>query len=661
MKQYLEENITFDFTLGEPLIPAATAVIVLYMMYKRLDANILFLAGCILFNINPVYVVIATIFWMLRSFGNKTPKGFAKTTAFTGDYKSYAPQAAQELYDANSNSKKTDYDHVLIGNDISTLYAAALLSRAGHSCCVLRAKGVAPSSVHPEGTPCSVPLRNCSINKVERYQSLLDTVQVLKNGQFVIDDERIKFSPIGSPSNSYAHAVLKSGSHTAVLRAGEGALADDLATDFAVDKAVFTQFVQSITDNNNNITNYLIEKIAPGSADAQTKEFVALASTTVDNVLSRYCAHDQNGAEIADVLSLVAAYTADEALRPAECSSVALSNFFTNYQSGGVFYADGGYEASERVLARIIRKYGGAVYCDVPVAAIELSAMPNGGYQATGVRVAHPASNADPAVVVSCKKSVVSGMGLLCTYTRLLPTEAVTEITATALSDLCEARPKVQLVYWLQGSAEELGLSDVDYVEIEGGGVSRDSFAGGYMRMWSPSRKDNAWASSGSLHTLVVEFELTEPLVSTYTNAFYSASVKGPEMYRPAVDSSTESPCGFVMGLNKGRQELLKEKALRKIKEVYPRVTQRISHVHLVQPSMGGHRLSCAPSKFAGALGAAVSGVDRLFLCGADLATAGMASEVQSGWVAANAALGYTKLEMSSSPSRNIIADLAAL
>ena len=653
MKQYLEDNITFEFTLGEPMIPAATAIIVLYMMHKRLDNNILFLVGCILFNINPLYVVVAAIFWIVQSLGNKTPKGFVKTTALTSDYKSYTSQVAQDLY---AESEKS-YDHVLVGNDISTLYTAALLSRAGHTCCVMRAKGVAPSSVHPEGTPCPVPLRNFSVTKVEKYQSLLDTVQMFGNGKMVVE-ERIKFSPIGSASNSYAHAVLKSGSHTTVLRTGEGVLAEDLATDFSIDKGIFTQFFQSITDPKNNFTSYLIEKIAPsapGSIDAQTKEFVDLASTTIDNVLNRYSANDQNGDDIAGVISLLAAFVAGEALCPAECSTIALSTFFSNYQSGGVFYADGGYAAVESVLTKVVRKYGGAVYSDVPVAAIEVVALPSGGYQATGVRVS---SSDGRTVEVKGARSVISGLGVLCTYTRMLPVCAVAESAAAALSDMSEAQPKVQLVYWLQGSAEELGLSDVDYVEMEAG---NSKAGGGYTRIWSPSSKDKAWASSGSLHTLVVELELAEPLVAAHSHSFHESAPKGPLVFRPTVDCAQENPCALVMSLNKGRQELLKEKALKKIKEVYPKVPSRISHMHVVPPSMGGHRLSCSPAKYSTALGVAVPGVSGLFLCGADLALTGAVSEIQSGWAAANAALGYSKKDLSGVPSRNVIADLAAL
>ena len=47
------------------------------------------------------------------------------------------------------------------------------------------------------------------------------------------------------------------------------------------------------------------------------------------------------------------------------------------------------------------------------------------------------------------------------------------------------------------------------------------------------------------------------------------------------------------------------------------------------------------------------------FLTGRDLATAGLAGDLQGGWVAANAILGYSLSDMLA--SRNVVSDLAKL
>lgn len=51
--------------------------------------------------------------------------------------------------------------------------------------------------------------------------------------------------------------------------------------------------------------------------------------------------------------------------------------------------------------------------------------------------------------------------------------------------------------------------------------------------------------------------------------------------------------------------------------------------------------------------------MQNLYLTGRDLATAGLAGDLQGGWVAANAVLGYTLGELVA--SRNIVSDLANL
>jgi len=94
----------------------------------------------------------------------------------------------------------------------------------------------------------------------------------------------------------------------------------------------------------------------------------------------------------------------------------------------------------------------------------------------------------------------VSGVGALCTFLRLLPEEELTEDIRASLSKLTEARPKLHVLYWLDGTASELGLSDADYIETldnefadESASASRKEFSRSYVRIWSPSMKDPSW------------------------------------------------------------------------------------------------------------------------------------------------------------------------
>ena len=69
-------------------------------------------------------------------------------------------------------------------------------------------------------------------------------------------------------------------------------------------------------------------------------------------------------------------------------------------------------------------------------------------------------------LTVRCAQTVISGVGALCTYTRLLPPEAVSDAARKALALLVEGRPRVLVVFWLRGTLAELGLAATDYLEL---------------------------------------------------------------------------------------------------------------------------------------------------------------------------------------------------
>ena len=178
-KQLVEDNVDFNLLLGEPLMPFATAIIVLFMLHKRVSNNVIALAAAFIFNVNPFYVCL---FLFVLWYMNKSikPKKYRKVkkSQVPKDVLTYRPVAYSPTSAATLTAPGTTFDHVLIGTDLATLYAAALLSRNGHTCCVLQPRGTAPNRVHPEGTPFPVSTRNPIVGKVERYQSLLDTLQL---------------------------------------------------------------------------------------------------------------------------------------------------------------------------------------------------------------------------------------------------------------------------------------------------------------------------------------------------------------------------------------------------------------------------------------------------------------------------------------------------
>ena len=202
------------------------------------------------------------------------------------------------------------------------------------------------------------------------------------------------------------------------------------------------------------------------------------------------------------VLSAAGVVASEEGLLSADCSALALASILAAAETG-VFYPTGGYAALQTALARTVRAAGGEVLTDVPVKEIVAEKNDKGVYVATGVRI-DIASSVPESVddVISTDRTVVSGLGAICTYTRLLPANAVTDSMRSAIAQVCESRPKVQVVLWLSGTAADLGLTSTDYVEIAPqielpvSNDIRDKFAGSYLRIWSPSAKDPSWSKS---------------------------------------------------------------------------------------------------------------------------------------------------------------------
>ena len=123
--------------------------------------------------------------------------------------------------------------------------------------------------------------------------------------------------------------------------------------------------------------------------------------------------------------------------------------------------------------------------------------------KAIGVRVNDSKQNSKSIDIIG-EKSVVSGLGVLNTCTKLIPYEILSENTRITLSLLEEVRPKVYVVYWLKGSRDELGLSSTDYVEV--GNINtadRNALAESYVKIWSPSLKDAHWEKKYGIITII--------------------------------------------------------------------------------------------------------------------------------------------------------------
>lgn len=127
-----------------------------------------------------------------------------------------------------------------------------------------------------------------------------------------------------------------------------------------------------------------------------------------------------------------------------------------------------------------------------------------------------------------------------------------------------------------------------------------------------------------------------------------SKSAAGPGIYSASSSSARSN-----------RQ--YKDAARKILAAVYPRALDRgrILHEQVVAPQTGGkNMISFTKDKFMAPL-SAHSSVQGLFFCGRDLGTSGLAGEIQGGYVAACAVLGYTKADLLA--GRNVAADIQNL
>lgn len=131
VKHYVEENARLnDVFVGEPFTSTTNIVVLSFMLYRRVDNFVLTLVAAFLFNVNPVYVAMAAILLLFMKKG-RLPKGYInRKRNFSAESKPISLKAVKQL-------DSTKFDDVLIGWDVATYFAAAVLSRCGHKCVII--------------------------------------------------------------------------------------------------------------------------------------------------------------------------------------------------------------------------------------------------------------------------------------------------------------------------------------------------------------------------------------------------------------------------------------------------------------------------------------------------------------------------------------------
>lgn len=160
-------QIPWDIQISEPLIPWGTIITVLLILNRRVSIDIFVLVFCFLSSMNPLYVCLAYISYRLYINRYSSPKCHAIKSPVFSDYAIYKPEEFNKTAMLNTAE---DLDVILVGNDVATLFAGALLSKVGYRCCILQPRSISLASIGiPHHFEDSVPLRSATMGRPSRY------------------------------------------------------------------------------------------------------------------------------------------------------------------------------------------------------------------------------------------------------------------------------------------------------------------------------------------------------------------------------------------------------------------------------------------------------------------------------------------------------------
>jgi hypothetical protein len=207
---------------------------------RRKNLAMLLLIAAFLLQANPLYIASIYLLYFLRNTlkclcGNylndeetcdhktiqklnmeaSTPSPETQAKVF-----SYRPESMEAFSSevlkgsAGSLSTPVTVDVVLIGNDLSTLYTAGILSQAGMKCIIFEPSNTQAVKISPQNSELPEAfLYNLSTGDPMRTQSLFDKVLHIQGASASATSEqegqqRVVLKPIGSAADGFAHTII---------------------------------------------------------------------------------------------------------------------------------------------------------------------------------------------------------------------------------------------------------------------------------------------------------------------------------------------------------------------------------------------------------------------------------------------------------------------
>ncbi|CAB9508381.1 All-trans-retinol 13,14-reductase [Seminavis robusta] len=532
---------------GSAPIPKSTSVILLFMMQRqgvRWDAIIL-ASLFLLVGLQPwALVVVIAIFQQLMH--RRAMKPIGGMSSYVEPVEPYWRVYNKKKTDPNSNDKTTEttesldsperrkeillepvgkpmpqgekidaklYDTIIIGTGPGTLYAGALLARAGRKILVLSPGADASGCITLEGgskqySKLPFDVESSSISRITRQQELLApalcTTTDFQGG--------VRFAQIGSEADGYAYEILAipgmgaddvEGQIPFVLRAGGGTrgFMDDTATllgdgwpaSDGPGSNLSGVYLAACASLNAEAGAFYLSKILPDGAKSFQKQ------SNYQEASCRYASTMLNrcfplNPHLRSLMAGIGMKT--ENLKPSNTSLGAHVSTICGATSGeGMHYPVGGPRSLCHALASVIEQNGGRVVTQAHVKELlfkdsaKLSESNNNTGSESKEEPVPPRcigvklSNNDTEIVLEQQQNgdrqpsaVINLRGFIDTFVRLLPEEIRTaHKVPMGLPALSERRPVFKVLFILKGSADELSVTGADYYRLPSAALARDT------------------------------------------------------------------------------------------------------------------------------------------------------------------------------------------
>ena len=405
----------------------------------------------------------------------------------------------------------SEYDTIMIGCTASTLYPAALLSRAGRKVLVLSSATDASGCLTFQGVKDdnlkNIPfdVQSSNIARISRQQELmapaLSTNTDCQGG--------IRFAKIGSESDGHAFEIIsipgvgtegRDQEAPFILKAmgGLASFMDDTATYLGDNwpgtsagsgDSISGQYVEACANINTSASLFYLSKVLSESVNKlrADSDYKSAALRNCAGTLNRCFQHNAHLRSLFAGIGMKA-----ENITPAQTSMAAhVSNVCGCISEEGMHYPVGGPRALAHALTSVIEQSGGRVVTGAP--AVELIFDES-------IKISVPKSESDsekdpqaPCCVGVQLASgqevrfspdrysgknipvVISNEGFIHTFIRLLPDDIRTTYKVPrGIPALAERRPVVHFIFALEGSASDLNITGVDYYRLPGAAIATD-------------------------------------------------------------------------------------------------------------------------------------------------------------------------------------------